>query len=70
LNLLPFVADRQSASDATDLIESLGADAGSAAAARARSSRDRGNVVHYCRWRQIERLIAVLRDDKGVQTRH
>ena len=67
---MPFVADRQTAIDAAELLELRGLDAGAAAAAHARSSRDRGNVVHYCRWRQIERLIAVLHDETGEQTRH
>ncbi len=38
----------------------FGDDAGCEAAARADASRDRGNVVSFCRWRQIERLIGVL----------
>ena len=30
------------------------------AAARADSSRDLGNVIHFCRWRQIERMIELI----------
>lgn len=66
----PFVADRASALDAARLLAELGADAAAAAAARADISRDRGNIVHFCRWRQIERLIGVMADTESEQTRH
>ncbi len=54
------VADRITAQAATDLIASFGEQAGSEAAARAEQSRDRGNVIHFCRWRQVERLVVML----------
>ena len=38
----------------------FGEDAAFEAGARADRSRDRGNVILYCRWRQIERMIAAL----------
>ena len=66
----PFVADRASLADATDLIARFGDDAGFEAAARADRSRDLGNVVHFCRWRQIERLIVMLSAEKVVGTIH
>lgn len=67
----PFVADRASALDAARLIAELGDDAAAAVAAgHAEVSRDRGNIVHFCRWRQIERLIAVMADPQAEQTRH
>jgi hypothetical protein len=66
----PFVADRASALDAARLLAELGSDAAAAAAARAEVSRGRGNVVHFCRWRQIERLIGVMHDPEAEQTRH
>jgi hypothetical protein len=66
----PFVADRASALDAARLLAEHGADAAAAAAARADISRDRGNIVHFCRWRQIERLIGVMADTESEQTRH
>ena len=65
-----FVADRQSALDAARLLEDHGAAAPVAAAANAALSRDRGNVAHFCRWRQIGRLIAAMADADGEQTRH
>ncbi len=66
----PFVADRASALDAARLLAELGEDAAAAAAARADVSRNRGNIIHFCRWRQIERLIGVMNDADSEQTRH
>ena len=66
----PFVADRASALDAARLLAEFGADAAAEAAARADRSRDKGNVIHFCRWRQIERLIGVMADPESEQTRH
>ena len=40
------------------------------AASRADRSRNLGNQVHYCRWRQIERLIALLSTPHAVGTVH
>ena len=65
-----FVADRASALDAARLLAEFGDGAAAQAAARADSSRDKGNVVHFCRWRQIERLIGVMADPQSEQTRH
>lgn len=47
-------------SDASELIERFGDDAGLEAAVRAERSRDDGNVARFCHWRQIERVIATL----------
>jgi len=55
-----YIADRGSAADAAELISRFGDFAASEAARRAAESRSLGNVVHYCRWRQIERLIALF----------
>ena len=65
-----YLADRTAAADADELITSFGEYAASEAAARARSSRSLGNVVHYCRWRQIERLIERLGEGRGQATLH
>ena len=64
------LADRAEVSDAAELIAAFGEHAGSEAAQRARRSRDLGNFVHFCRWRQIERLIALLSDDGVHGTVH
>ena len=52
--------DRAAAADAAELIARFGAHAAGEAAARADRSRELGNLVHFCRWRQIERMILLL----------
>ena len=56
--------------DATDLIARFGLDAAEEAASRADRSRDLGNVVHFCRWRQVERLVVLLTADEVIGTVH
>jgi hypothetical protein len=55
-----YLPDRAAAADAAELISLFGSHAASEAAARARTSRGLGNLVHYCRWRSIERMIERL----------
>lgn len=55
-----FIAGRGTVSDALSLVDEYGADAPMAAAMRAVQSRDAGNVLRFCHWRQIERLSALL----------
>jgi hypothetical protein len=57
------IADRAALHEAVALIERLGDFAGSEAALRADRSRVLGNFIHFCRWRQIERMIVMLRDE-------
>ena len=64
------VAGRQDVAEAADLIARFGRFAGSEAASRARASRDKGNVLHFCRWRGIERLIELLGQDKAEGAVH
>lgn len=66
----PLYLDRMAAMEAQDLLAKHGEAASEAAAARARESRNLGNHIAFCRWRQIERLIAVLCTDAPVGTRH
>ena len=66
----PFIHGRVALSDASDLIERYGDDAGFEAAVRAERSRDSGNVVRFCHWRQIERVIATLSSDEVQGTVH
>lgn len=66
----PFVPDRAMLADATDLIANFGLDAPLEAAARADRSRDLGNVLHFCRWRQVERLVAWLSVEEPIGTVH
>jgi hypothetical protein len=67
---MPFIADRKSLADAAQLIEMYGDDAGFEAASRAEDSRDKGNVVRFCHWRQIERVIVVLSEVEVRGTVH
>jgi hypothetical protein len=64
------LADRAALADAADLIARFGAYAGSEAALRAGRSRDVGNVVHFCRWRQVERMIDMLREEEATGLLH
>ncbi|HJP67260.1 MAG TPA: hypothetical protein VJ846_00035 [Sphingomicrobium sp.] len=59
-----FIHGRTALTDASDLIERYGDDAGLEAAMRAERSRDEGNVLRFCHWRQIERVIATLSSDE------
>lgn len=62
--------DRSAASEAAELISRFGIHAASEAAARADQSRDRGNVILFCRWRQIERMVVLLASGRGASTLH
>jgi hypothetical protein len=65
-----YLPDASAAADAAELIARFGEHAAFEAAARANHSRGLGNIVHFCRWRQIERMIELLsssdRDDATV----
>ena len=66
-----YLADPSAVADASELIERFGDYAADEAAARARRSRGLGNVVHFCRWRQIERMIQMLSSGASTgQTLH
>ncbi|EQB06311.1 hypothetical protein FHS51_000957 [Sphingobium wenxiniae] len=67
---LPYLSDRKSYEEAAELISLFGDNAGYEAAARADRSRDLGNHIHFCRWRQIERLIVLLSYDQPLGTIH
>lgn len=62
--------DRSAAADATELIARFGQHAASEAAARADRSRELGNVIHFCRWRQIERMIVLLASNGAGHSLH
>ena len=66
----PFISGRLALADASDLMQRFGDDAGFEAASRAEKSRDNGNVVRFCHWRQIERVIATLSNDEVRGTVH
>lgn len=67
---LPYLSNRQSYDDAAELMTMFGDNAGYEAAARADRSRDLGNHIHFCHWRQIERLIVLLSYDQALGTVH
>ena len=66
----PFIHGRAALADAAQLIDAYGDDAGFEAASRAEHSRDAGNVIRFCHWRQIERVIATLSSDEVRGTVH
>jgi hypothetical protein len=66
----PFITGRAARNDAASQIDTLGDDAGVEAASRAEHSRDAGNVIRFCHWRQIERVIATLSSDEVRGTIH
>lgn len=66
----PFINGRVALADAAELLDRFGDDAGFEAAARADLSRDAGNVVRFCHWRQIERVIATLSSEEVRGTVH
>ena len=57
---LRLCVEHRDVADAEALIAQFGKEAGLEAAERAETSRDLGNHISYCRWRQIERLIILL----------
>ena len=65
-----FIAGRSTLDDAAELIRSFGVDAGIEAASRAAQSRKAHNVLRFCHWRQIERVIATLASDEVRGTVH
>ncbi|HVF36499.1 MAG TPA: hypothetical protein VNA29_00980 [Sphingomicrobium sp.] len=67
---VPFINGRAALDDAALLLETYGDDAGFEAAARAERSRDQGNVIHFCHWRQIERVIVSLSEREVRGTVH
>jgi len=67
---MPYIAGRNALNEASDLMTRFGDDAGLEAAARAEQSRDDGNLVRFCHWRQIERVIATLSCDEVLGTIH
>ncbi len=67
---IPMLADRRSYDDAAELMRMFGEHAGHEAAMRADRSRDLGNHIHFCRWRQIERMIVLLSIPEALGTVH
>lgn len=67
---VPFILDRRAVVDADALIAAFGNAAAGEAALRADRSRDIGNTVRFCHWRQTERLVVLLSLRRVVGTVH
>lgn len=67
---LPVFLDRNDYQEAESLIAHFGDEAGLEAANRADQSRARGNHLHYCKWRQVERLCVLMSIDIAIGTVH
>lgn len=70
MDMLPYLTDAGEVALASNLMRDHGDSAADEAAAMANRSRDLGNLVHFCRWRQVERLIHLLGDDRVAGTVH
>lgn len=64
------IAGRGAFAEAADLIAHFGDHAVSEARRRAGRSRDLGNVVHFCRWREVERMIGTLGQEAAAGAVH
>jgi len=67
---LPLYVNRTDVTEAEALMSAFGQEAGLEAAERAERSRNRGNHIHFARWRQIERLILMLSVETTLGTIH
>lgn len=67
---LPLYVEPRDVSEAEALIDRFGKTAGIEAAGRAEASRNIGNHLNFCRWRQIERLIIMLSVETTLGTIH
>lgn len=65
-----YLADAKQVREAADLIAGFGEHAAMEATIRADRSRDIGNHVHFCRWRQTRRLIDLLASEDVTGTVH
>ncbi|MCJ8191875.1 hypothetical protein [Sphingomicrobium aestuariivivum] len=65
-----FIADRDMFADATLLLDHFGPRAGEEARARANAARASDNVLRFCHWRQIERLVGHLETREVEGTVH
>jgi len=65
-----FIAGRSSLADAEQLMRDFGQEAQLQAAVRAEQSREAENILKFCHWRQVERLIDALASDEPQGTVH
>lgn len=64
------LTDRTALADADELIARFGTHAADEAAARAARSRELGNIIHFCRWRTVGRVISLLAQPAPAGTIH
>ena len=64
------LADAKQVREAADLIAGFGEKAAAEAMLRADRSRNLGNHVHFCRWRQTRRLIDLMASEDVTGTVH
>ena len=67
---LSLYVEPRDVSEAQKLIAHFGLEAGMEASERAETSRNLGNHLQYCRWRQIERLVIMLSLETSIGTIH
>ncbi|MEZ5708133.1 MAG: hypothetical protein R3E02_01960 [Blastomonas sp.] len=66
----PYISGRDAYEDACLLMSRFGDLAGIEASERAEKARTLGNHIHFCHWRQIERLIVIMGLDQSIGTIH
>ena len=64
------ITGRGAFAEAAELIARFGDHAVSEARRRAGRSRELGNVVHFCRWREVERMIGTLGQEAAAGLVH
>jgi len=69
-SIAPLLGGRAVVDAAAELARCHGADAAMAASLRAAQSRARDNAVHFCRWREVERLVGWMQGDGSGATLH
>lgn len=70
ISAAPYLAATRPLHDAADLLALFGPLAADEAAARAERSRALGNHLHFCRWREVGRMIATLGRGRVAETLH
>ena len=66
----PFLSGSRVVATAEALAREFGNEAALAASLRAAQSRARENAVHYCQWREVERLVDWMAAEDSGATRH
>lgn len=67
---LPYIPNRQTYDEACQMLEYFGDAAGVEAQERAETARSVGNHIHFCHYRQIERLLVIMNMDFCIGTLH